>query len=142
MLQNVSSPEFRLQEKLQRRLLCAPPELRTVATAHQVRFTSPEFELTPDQHSATEAQLRALADARSAFRGRADHDDFDVDHLPNSAHFHKQCDRAAVMGEAIVDFDRTSRVLRQWGLKLSISSGEATGIGSAELTYRRASKER
>jgi hypothetical protein len=142
MLQRHPSSDLRLQEKLQRRLLCAPPDLRTVATADRVRVKSPDFALTPQQQSVAEAQLRSLADARTAFRGRADHDDFDVDPFPNSSSFHKQCDRAAVMGEAIVDFDRTSRVLRQWGLKLSISSGGATGIGSTELTYRRAANER
>jgi hypothetical protein len=108
-----------------------------------VQFEWPDFELTAQQHSAISAQLRSLADARTAFRGRPDHDQVDADDaFPSSPRSCQPSDRLAVIGEAIVDFDRTSRVLRQWGLKLSIACARSSRTDRAELTYRRATSGR
>jgi hypothetical protein len=133
------SPQQRLQATLERRLRCAPPEFRTAADVSIVQFEWPEFELTQQQQFAIEAQLRSLADARAAFRGRPDHEGFDPEGaFPSSTCSGLPIDRLAVISEAIANFDRMSRVLRQWGLKLSIIEARGVGASRAELTYRRA----
>jgi hypothetical protein len=141
-MQHHFSIEQRLQGRLERRLCSAPAELRAVATATRVRFNSPDFELTPQQEAAAEKQLKSLAEARAAFRGRPDNAESDVgEDFAGSSPSFKPVDRVAAFGEAVVKFDRASRILRQCGLKLTIALAEGSD-NRAVLAYRRAPNTR
>jgi hypothetical protein len=59
----------RLDGSLRRRLLSAPPELRTIATADTVDWQEPDFEMTEGQRQAMLELLSACHAAREAILG-------------------------------------------------------------------------
>lgn len=134
------SPASRLQTRLERRLDSAPPEIAIAVLARSLMFEPPDFDLTAQQEAAAEVQLKCVTDARVAFHGQPDEDnDSDArDGLLKAAGRGYRGDRLSAMSEAISDFDRASRSLRQSGLKLSVTRVTSSGVGRAEMTYRRA----
>jgi hypothetical protein len=136
------SPTSHLQARFERRLDSAPPVLAIAVRARSLTFESPDFDLTAQQEAVAEAQLKCVADARVAFRGRPDEDeDYDVGGgLPKAGGRGYRGDRLSGMSDAIRGFDQASRNLRQSGLKLSVTGARNSGTGRAEMTYQRAAR--
>ncbi len=138
----------RTAASLRRRLLAAPAEVRTMATAENVDWRAPDFETDEAQQAAMQALLRACSDARAAVFGSPDSDLDDDDRAsdaPEQMQRWVATERLIGLDRAIADGIRAGRMLRQRGLRATITTAERfdtageTVLAQADLGFRRRS---
>jgi hypothetical protein len=136
---------------LRRRLLATPAELRAMATAETADWQAPDFETDEAQQEAMHALLRACSDARVAVFGPPDSgldDDDRASNAPKQMRRWVATERLTGLDRAIADGICAGRMLRQRGLKTTLTTSErfdTTGeivVARAEMGFRRRASNR
>ena len=133
--------EKRIAAALRQRLLAAPAELRAMATAETVAWQAPEFE-NPEGQEAMQSLLQACIDARTMIFGRpvdnALGNDGQVPQAPRKSQQQVASERLLALDRAIAAGIRAGRLLRQRGLKPTITTSNRVDRATGELIVTRA----
>jgi hypothetical protein len=134
--------ENRIAAALRQRLLAAPAELRAMATAEMVDWQAPEFEIEKAQQEAMHSLLRACIDARAVIFGRSADNALGNEERVPQAHrklrWSVASERLLALDRAIAVGIRAGRILRQRGLKPTITTTERVDLATGEIILTRA----
>jgi hypothetical protein len=145
--------EKRIAASLRQRLRAAPAELRAMVIAETVAWQTPDFECNDGRQAAAQALLRACIDARAIIHGRPTNNalgnDDGTPQAPRKAQRRVASERLLALDRAIAAGTRAGRLLRQRGLKPTLTTRErvdpATGeiiLACAELGFRQRVSDR
>ncbi len=134
--------EKRIATALRQRLLAAPAELRAMATAETVAWQAPEFENDEGQQEAMQALLRACIDARAMIFGHSAANALGNEPVtpqaPRKSKRSAASEKLLGLDRAIAAGTRAGRVLRQRGLKPTITTNERVDLATGERILIRA----
>jgi hypothetical protein len=132
----------RTTASLRRRLLAAPVELRAMATAEVADWEAPDFEANKGQMEAMQGLLRACSDARETIFGHPwdnGHDDTDeASDAPLEVRQRVATERLIGLDHAIANGVRAGRLLRQRGIKPTITTTERVNAAGETILARAA----
>jgi hypothetical protein len=134
--------EKRIAAALRQRLRAAPAALRAMAMAETVAWQAPAFAGDDGQQAAMHALLRACVDARAAIFGRsaadAPGDEERAPQAPRKPQRSVASERLLALERAIAAAIRAGRMLRQRGLKPTITTNERADLATGEIILTRA----
>jgi hypothetical protein len=133
--------EKRITAALLQRLAAAPAELRAMATAETVAWPAPDFESDEGQQEAMHALLHACVGTRAMIlgpsAGSALGSDGRVPQVSRKSQQQVASERLLALDRAIAAATRAGRILRQRGLKPTITTSDRVDVSTGELILTR-----